>query len=702
MSKRVITFYDAEKAAHEFPILTPDYGTCSTAANISEKAVVCADFSLFEGAEVAVKFENGNTAAEITLNVNESGGNAVIFPPDVDAAVIATGGVFGFVYDGAQWLFKSGCDATVPSIIGSSPVDVEGTVLALPSSAGKALRDYKIYGNSVQVQYEGKNLLNPQAELESALTGISSYLGVNFDELLEEEAILSIKLKDGKTVPSGAYFGIVKINVEDKAAARWLVNGTSGIAFSQSKTSELSATGAKSMGIGVYPGTQENWNLIFDAFEVQFELGDTATEYEPYVGGAPSPSVDYPQEIYNVGDYNEKTRKYDVPIVVSGKNLLNPETLELGKSFEWGAGYDTALRFKTDPAYMTTIEIPVKPNCAYTVINELTDTYWCNRMVEMNASGNGIVNHAFYANIETSNYRCFSITTRAETVSIIIRYCRVDRAALTQADVDGMRAMLVEGRYTTATMPSYEPYRDPVTTTISLDEPLRKVGDVADYIDYAGQKVVRQVEVNDDTGTLPLEESYFALDAPVDEPMELPTIGTDLYDNVITVDTQIQPSNVKVTYFKKTAQHPYAPATIDELHAATQNLSLRTEAQAEDLRSVFEAGQELGLEMEAQLQSLRSVSEDFTLTLATYRECVDFTFAADCIGAQIAIVSCMKGEEPECVVTSYDLSNGKIWFAKPYGVDNAAAEVNITYRVVQFFEASAERIESLLDSVIAL
>ena len=62
---------------------------------------------------------------------------------------------------------------------------------------------------------------------------------------------------------------------------------------------------------------------------------------------------------------------------------------------------------------------------------------------------------------------------------------------------------------------------------------------------------MRQVEVLDDTGTLPLEESYFALDAPVDEPIELPTIGTDLYDNVITVDTEIQPSNVKVTYFKK-------------------------------------------------------------------------------------------------------------------------------------------------------
>ena len=40
---------------------------------------------------------------------------------------------------------------------------------------------------------------------------------------------------------------------------------------------------------------------------------------------------------------------------------------------------------------------------------------------------------------------------------------------------------------------TYEPYRE-ATTNIYLDEPLRKVGDTADYIDYANGKVVRNIK----------------------------------------------------------------------------------------------------------------------------------------------------------------------------------------------------------------
>ncbi|MBR2315417.1 MAG: hypothetical protein IKA56_02110 [Clostridia bacterium] len=39
----------------------------------------------------------------------------------------------------------------------------------------------------------------------------------------------------------------------------------------------------------------------------------------------------------------------------------------------------------------------------------------------------------------------------------------------------------------------YEPYIEPVISNIYLDEPLRKIGDVADYIDFENQKLVRNV-----------------------------------------------------------------------------------------------------------------------------------------------------------------------------------------------------------------
>lgn len=40
----------------------------------------------------------------------------------------------------------------------------------------------------------------------------------------------------------------------------------------------------------------------------------------------------------------------------------------------------------------------------------------------------------------------------------------------------------------------YEPYHEPITTNIYLDEPLRKLGNYVDYIDFENGKVVRNVE----------------------------------------------------------------------------------------------------------------------------------------------------------------------------------------------------------------
>ena len=57
--------------------------------------------------------------------------------------------------------------------------------------------------------------------------------------------------------------------------------------------------------------------------DIQLETGNNATEYEPYTGGKPSPSTEYPQEIVNAGRLNEDTGKYEVDVKVTGKNIVN-------------------------------------------------------------------------------------------------------------------------------------------------------------------------------------------------------------------------------------------------------------------------------------------------------------------------------------------------------------------------------------------
>ena len=86
------------------------------------------------------------------------------------------------------------------------------------------------------------------------------------------------------------------------------------------------------------------------------------------------------------------------------------------------------------------------------------------------------------------------------------------------------------------------------TTNIYLNEPLRKVGNYVDYIDFGKQKEFRNVEVIDDTGTLTIEESLKGLTTPKEETIELPNIPTIKGTNIIEVDTNIQPSNVEVVY----------------------------------------------------------------------------------------------------------------------------------------------------------
>ena len=86
--------------------------------------------------------------------------------------------------------------------------------------------------------------------------------------------------------------------------------------------------------------------------------------------------------------------------------------------------------------------------------------------------------------------------------------------------------MLVEGVYTAETMPPYEPYYEPVTTNLYLPEPIKMVGDEAEYIDYAEQQFHR-ISDSDLDVTLPA----------------LPVLpGT----NTLTVGTEVQPSGVEM------------------------------------------------------------------------------------------------------------------------------------------------------------
>ena len=71
-----------------------------------------------------------------------------------------------------------------------------------------------------------------------------------------------------------------------------------------------------------------------------------------------------------------------------------------------------------------------------------------------------------------------------------------------------------------------------------------------DYLDFKNQEVVRNIEVIDDTGTLPIDQSLRGLANPVEESITLPTIMVNKGDNVFEVDTNID-CEIEVNYRKE-------------------------------------------------------------------------------------------------------------------------------------------------------
>jgi len=94
----------------------------------------------------------------------------------------------------------------------------------------------------------------------------------------------------------------------------------------------------------------------------------------------------------------------------------------------------------------------------------------------------------------------------------------------------------------------YEPYIEPKTYNIYIDEPLRKVGDYVDYIDFRSQEVVRNVEVVESTSG---EQTLRGLDTPAREKITIPSIMLNEGTNIIEVLTKAQPSKIETLYYKK-------------------------------------------------------------------------------------------------------------------------------------------------------
>ena len=208
------------------------------------------------------------------------------------------------------------------------------------------------------------------------------------------------------------------------------------------------------------------------------------------------PTPDNPIEVESTGEYDEETGKYKIPIKMSGKNLIDKESISTNIYFKrngdifisnrgiyadrvvWrcnvsvldAGNYVLSADVKqaditTDPSASTVI-LGVRSNSK--TIKEKYNTVVREEWVRVN------LEFTLTESIENFTFQIqpLGMAGKFDNLNLQIKNIQLEKSN---------------------TMGDYEPYIEPIYTNIFLDEPLRKVGAYADYIDFEREKVVRRV-----------------------------------------------------------------------------------------------------------------------------------------------------------------------------------------------------------------
>lgn len=140
------------------------YGTCSTAAGTAAKTVACTGFVLQTGARIIVLFSNANTAANPTLNVNNTGAHAIRYQGANITATYIQNGAYEFVYDGTNYQYVGSITDEGTTYSGVAPINVSGNQISHQVSGVSA----DTYGpaSNADVDY-GEGITIPSVEVDA-------------------------------------------------------------------------------------------------------------------------------------------------------------------------------------------------------------------------------------------------------------------------------------------------------------------------------------------------------------------------------------------------------------------------------------------------------------------------------------------------------------------------------------------------------
>ena len=208
-----------------------------------------------------------------------------------------------------------------------------GADIVISDSAEMPLKNLKLFGKSEQATTTGKNLFD--------FSKIKNIGGQGKYDIDYERQTITIPANTNnvgyvdtmrKLCPeaTAGKMYVLSCNTSNSEAGRHIYLLKAGRAINFGKAFEWSDEMLDDKIAWYNNAKTDNENVIS---EIQFEEGTVATGYEPYTGGKPSPSPEYPQEIISAGDSG------NIEVDVVGKNLVNIQDVTVG----WAQDIQTSL-----------------------------------------------------------------------------------------------------------------------------------------------------------------------------------------------------------------------------------------------------------------------------------------------------------------------------------------------------------------------
>ena len=250
---------------------------------------------------------------------------------------------------------------------------------------------------------------------------------------------ISLIAKNNFTPTMSQYIGFTKYGGQATGGFSWLISG--GVAFTKGqKKSITNYSGQTRLDyVSLYSNNASTLETLLENFDIQLEIGTTATTYEPYQSQTYELTLG-DIKLRKIGTYEDYFTKN------SGKNLFdkaNTNILNASMSVVSGGTY-----MMSQSANAKSLYIPCEPNTTYTMSKVLSARCWMGTSSDTPTTSSTLLNGT-YNNSATS----LTLTTPSNGHYLVVYYFLNGTDTLSEQTI--LDSIQIE-KCSTAT--TYEPY----------------------------------------------------------------------------------------------------------------------------------------------------------------------------------------------------------------------------------------------------